>query len=234
MNNRYIIQLIVILSSLVLGMVLYPLVLKKWRAFVEWLYRITYGDTKKEPSNKTEKVIVKPDENSSIVGKSKTKVGHSQTNTAKTDDSEVDTKKEDTFVPRSEEESPIMEGISVPLGKESPMTQEEMAEEEGPLDADPKEVAVASGASYDELMKTGKTIVKEQPTDEEKNEAGRILLENQNTELFKTMMAGSEKLSSSIASIIDFHLAKRAKEIKDTEVREYPDDFNDFDFNSIF
>ena len=47
-------------------------------------------------------------------------------------------------------------------------------------------------------------------------------------------MAGSTQLKDSIASVIEFHLAKRAEETVEPQITDYPDDFENFDINSIF
>lgn len=68
---------------------------------------------------------------------------------------------------------------------------ERLPEEEFDEEAEQEELEIgrdafqASGVSFDELITTGKVILKEKPSDERKEEgtAGQILYENQSTEI---------------------------------------------------
>ena len=208
MNNGIVIQLVIVAASIVLGMLLYPRLIKTYSRFVTNLYknlakyRYFTEETKeaavKEPAPKTEESSDRRSQIPSIIGKSKTKLGHDRTKTATTSENEKVIEKESTFASATGEEIVPMDDIDIPLEK------------------------------------VGEIVTKKQPTDEEKDEAGRILHENRNTGLFEQMMAGSEKLSHSIASVIEFHLSRRAKEMTEPQTTDYPDDFGSFDINSIF
>lgn len=229
------IQLIVVAASLVLGMFLYPILLRKVTRLVEWMYWNLKGNTPVEKTDEVRKIKQEADEGSSVIGESKTKLGHDRTKTATSPEKEKVTEKENTFAPETDGNPAPMDGIDVPLDKVENLTEEEFDEDDEALELETGEGAVqASGASYDELMNAGQVIAKAEPSDKEKNEAGRILYESRNTHLFEQMMAGSTQLKDSIASVIEFHLAKRAEETVEPQITDYPDDFENFDINSIF
>lgn len=239
MNNRSIIQLIIVFTSVVLGMILYPILLRKWKQFVDWLYKITYGQDGKSKSDKIEKIVSKPDNSTSIIGESKTIIGHSRTNTATNLKSENSIEKESTFVPESKDDNPPMNHIDAPLEKVESLPEEEFdgeAEQEE-LETEPDAV-LASGASYEELEQTNHTIAGKQTSLTDQEEAGRVLYENRQTEMIEQVIANSEETAQTIASLIDTHLAMRAQRLREQELIDeesaYPNDFKDFDFNSIF
>lgn len=245
MNNGIVIQLVIVAASIVLGMLLYPRLIKTYSRFVTNLYknlakyRYFTEETKeaavKEPAPKTEESSDRRSQIPSIIGKSKTKLGHDRTKTATTSENEKVIEKESTFASATGEEIVPMDDIDIPLEKVEIVSEEEFDADKETVGLEIEKGAIlASGASYDELMNAGEIVTKKQPTDEEKDEAGRILHENRNTGLFEQMMAGSEKLSHSIASVIEFHLSRRAKEMTEPQTTDYPDDFGSFDINSIF
>lgn len=229
------IQLIVVAASLVLGMFLYPILLRKVTRLVEWMYWNLKGNTPTEKTDEVRKIKKETNERPSVIGESKTKLGHDRTKTATNVENEKDTEKENTFAPETDENPAPMDEINVPLDKVENLTEEEFNADDEALELETGEGAVqASGASYDELMNAGRAIAKAEPSDKEKDEAGRILYENRNTHLFEQMMAGSAQLKDSIASVIEFHLAKRAEETAEPQRTDYPDDFENFDIDSIF
>lgn len=232
MNNRTIIQLIIVFASLVLGMILYPILLRKWRQFVDWLYQITYGKDEMQKPEKIEKVKAKTYEKASIIGESKTIIGHGRTKADTASKNENPIEKESTFAPESKEDNPPMDNIEAPLEKIESLSEDEFdgeAEQEE-LETEPDAVC-ASGASYDDLMKTGEVIGKEESTEQEKDLAGKVLYENRSTEMVETMATTDELRLEKINSIIHLHMKKHNLNV---EVDSDSDEFNGFDFNSIF
>lgn len=227
------VQLIVVIASILLGMILYPILVRKWRQFVDWLYVITYAKTTEEIKvENPKKTTVEEDKIASFVGKSKFNLRQPTPNTATDLKSENPIEKESTFAP-STDSDPEKFDVDVPLEKEQPMTPDEVAEEEEPLDAR-HDAVMASGASYDELMHTNRAIVDKQASEADKEEAGRVLYENHQTDMFEQMAVGSEETARTIATLIDVHLAMRAQRLQGVNEIIYPDDFKDFDIDSIF
>lgn len=232
MNNRSVIQLIIVFASVVLGMILYPILMRKWRQFVDWLYQITYGKDGNPKPDKIEKAIFKSDNSSSIIGESKTIIGHSRTKAATDSEKANPIEKESTFAPEPQDDNPPMDHIDAPLEKVESLPEEEFngdAEQEE-LDTEPDAVC-ASGVSYEDLMKTGEVIRKDESTEQEKYLAGKVLYENRSTEIVETMVATDEQRLVKINSMIHLHMKKyNLTEETDSD----PDEFNGFDFNSIF
>lgn len=230
------IQIIVVAASIVLGMTLYPVLLKKIDRFVNWWYwHMRASPVEKEVSKKS-KPEPEPSKTPSVIGESKTKIGHDRTNATTGPKNDGVIEKESTFAPETKEETNQIADVDVPLEKVETLTEEEFDPDEEMLGLEAERGAVlASGAGYDELMNAGEVVVKAKPSDEEKDEAGRVLYENRNTRLFDQMMASSDKMKESIASLMEFHLAKRAgEENRSREETDFPDDFKNFDINSIF
>lgn len=230
MNDRFIIQLIVLISSFFLVKLIYPSLRRILVRFIETIYMQTRDD--KTMEDKKEPLI--KEEIPSIIGKSKFELGHSRTKAATDLENEKAIEKVSTFVPPTDSD-PQIKDVEVPLAKIEKLSEEEFDEE-----AEQEELEVgrdayqASGVSFDELTITGKIITKPQPTDEEKDKAGRVLYENKNTQLLEQIMSRSPQVSNAIASIIDFHLAKRNSENESRTNRDFPEELKDFDINSIF
>lgn len=236
MNSRFIIQLFVIIASLILGMLIYPYLIKMYSRFVTNLYKNlgkyryfteeTEEEIKKKPSTKTENVP-------SVIGTSKTIIGHSRTKTSISIENEKVIEKENTFAPETDEESNLM-NVDVPLGKVENLSQEEFDADEETVDLEmEKDAVLASGASYDELMKTGKVITKDKPTDEEKDEAGRILYENKSTEIVEQAVSNDEKTFAKVNALIHFHMKKHHADM-DNEEYSGSKDFENFDVTQLF
>lgn len=237
MNSHYIIQTGVVVSSVLLGMLLYPRISRMYRRFINDQYEKL--STRLPVAGEKEKTPAGSREIPSIIGKSKFTTGHSRTKAATSPVNEKVIEKEDTFVPEAPEDAGRMDQVSIPLEKEgnddgkAREAEFDPQEEETVLETG-QDAVLASGASYDQLMNTGRVIAKEEPSDKEKDRAGGILYENRSTGMVEKMISSGEKLKVSIASLIAFHLAERAKDLTGTEIAGYPDDFNDFDIDSIF
>ena len=235
MNNRFIAQLIVVVASVILGMIIYPWLRRKFVRLIEKIYLQTRNDRPvdefQRPASAKKSRPIKA-ETPSIVGKSKWEPGHRGTKAASDLESENPKEKEHIFAPESGEESPLMD-MDYPLEKEEAEGEVNLDEEETELSVE-NDADCASGASYEELMHTNRTIVNEEAPKEDKEEAGRVLYENEKTEMFQQVVASSEETASVITSLIDVHLAMRAERLRKEQEVTYPDDLKDFDINSIF
>lgn len=242
MSSRSIIQLVIVLASLMLGMILYPILLRKWKQFVDWLYVTTYGKAKNKEvkTEKLKKTTDEEDEIDSILGKSKFNLRQSTPNTATNLKNENPIEKESTFVPPVESE-PEKFDEDVPLEKVESLSEEEFDSETEREDLESEhDAVVASGASFEELAHTNRTIADKQASETDKDEAGRVLYENQQTEMIGQVIASGAETSRTISTLIDTHLAMRAQRLREQQQGQednetaYPNDFKDFDIDSIF
>lgn len=235
MSNIYIIQLIIIPASILLGMFIYPWFKRKYNRFIEREYRQMNGE---KPIEK-KKEIPENNKKVSIAGESKFKIGHSRTKVAT--DLENENRKENApiFASESEDSDPEMIAIDVPLELENsqpennsqPDNHFDLEEEVMELNTE-KDAVLASGISYEELMQTGKLIHKEELTDSEKEKGGRLLYENKSTEMVEQITLNDEKTWIKVNSLISFHVKKYHLEVEDIPV--YPNELKSFDINSLF
>ncbi|OJX59459.1 MAG: hypothetical protein BGO84_11950 [Dysgonomonas sp. 37-18] len=215
-------------------MILYPILVKKWKQFVDWLHLITYGKSEEEIAEKPKRITTEEDKIASILGKSKFNLRQSTPNTATDLKNENPIEKESTFVPPAKDEAEKFD-IDVPLDKVEYLSQEEFDAEceqeelEGEYDA-----VLASGASYEELAHTNRTIADKQASVTDKDEAGRVLYENKQTEMIEQVIANGAEISKTISTLIDVHLAMCARRLQGDNEIVYPKDFKDFNIDSIF
>lgn len=230
MNNRFIVQLIVVITSALLGMFLYPWFRKTFARFIEILYMQTRDDRITEE----EKVIPVEDEITSIIGKSKFNVGHSRTKAATDLESEKAIEKVSNFVPPTDSD-PQMHDVEVYLEK-----VESLPEEEFEAEVEIEELAIerdafqASGVSFDELITTGTILRKEEPTEIEKDAVGQILYENQSTKIVEQIAAKDEVTLAKVNSLIHLHMKKHNLETEQKNDLQEAQYFKDFDINNIF
>ena len=230
MNNRSIVQLIVVITSILLGMFLYPWLRRKFVRFIEAIYMQTRDN--KPIEEKKEPPIRK--EIPSIVGKSKFNPGQSRTKAATDLESEKAIEKVSTFVPPTDSD-PQIKDVEVSLEKIENLSEEEFDEE-----AEQEELEIgrdalqASGVSFDELITTGNIIHKDKPSDEEKDTAGQILYENQSTEIVEQICSKDEATLAKVNTLIHLHMRKYNLETE--EKADFPEsqEFKNFDINSIF
>lgn len=235
------VQLIVVVASVLLGMILYPILLRKWRRFVEWLYWSSKGETDEDIKvEKPDKPAPLKEAIPSIVGKSKFNLRQSTPNTATDLKRENPIEKESTFAP-STDSDPEKLDISEPLEKVEKLPEEEFdsEEEEIGLEAE-QEAMLASGVIYEELFKTQQTIETPHATPQEEKDAGKVIYQQEGTNIFEQVAASSEENALRISDLIDIHLKELA--LKETE-KEAPEgrskqeespDFKNFDIDSIF
>lgn len=131
--------------------------------------------------------------------------------------------------------------MDVPLKKVEYLSAEEFDSETEREELESEHDAVlASGASYDELVHTNRTIADKQASDADKDEAGRVLYENQQTEMIEQVIANGAETSRTISTLIDVHLAMRAQRLRELVQGQednkttFPNGFKDFDIDSIF
>lgn len=237
MNNM--IQIIVVLASVLLGMILYPIFLKKWKSFVAWLHLCTNGQ---EELKEGQTQIIAPDKEKSpsIVGKSKYNLSQSTPNTSTDLKRENPIEKAFTFA-SSMDSNPEKLDISEPLEKIEDLPQEEFDSQEEEIGLDEEQDAVlASGVVYDELFKTKQTIENPDATGQEEKDAGRVIYQQEGTNIFQQVVASSQETALRIANLIDIHLKDMVRDepeniLSVNEGKQMDSlDFKNFDINSIF
>lgn len=230
MNNRFIIQLIVVISSVLLGMFIYPRLRRLFIRIVETIYLQTRDDKFVE-----EKASPIEEKIPSVIGKSKWNPGHGRTKAATDSESEKEKENAPIFAPDSQEGDPKMEDVEVPLEKDETLSEDEFDEESEQEELEIERGALqASGASYDELMKTGEILQKEKPSDEERDTAGQVLYQQQSTDIVEQISSKDEATLAKVNEMIHFHMKKHNLNADDFEIGSDSDDFNNFDINSIF
>lgn len=233
MSSRYIIQLVIVIASVILGMFLYPVLLRKVTRIVEWMYWNLPGKMEEKKTDEVKKVKPNANEKTSVIGESLTKIGHSRTKASSDAVNEKVIEKENTFVPEADEDPGLMDDVDVPLERTESLSQEEFNPEEEAIELELEKGAIlASGATYDELVNTGRVIAKEKSSDEEKDEAGRILFENKSTEIVEQVISNDEQTLTKVNTLIRFHMKKH--NLNQEEEISGSEEFENFDINSIF
>ncbi|SHG37068.1 hypothetical protein [Dysgonomonas macrotermitis] len=233
MSSRYVVQIVIVIASVVLGMFLYPILLRKVIRLVEWMYWNLPGKKEDKKEDKVNKVKPDVNEKTSVIGESRTKIGHSRTKTSSDAENEKVIEKENTFVPETDEDPGLMDDVDVPLERSESLPQEEIDPEEEAIELELEKGAIlASGASYDELVNTGQVIAKEKPSDDEKDEAGRVLYENKFTEIVEQVISNDEQTLTKVNTLIRFHMKKH--NLNQEEGISGSEEFESFDINSIF
>ena len=228
------IQIIVVAASIALGMILYPTLLNKINHFVNWWYW-NMGDNKREEiANGKEKPEPEPSKISSVIGESKTKIGHDRTKATTSQKNGGVAEKDSTFASDSQEETNQIADVDVPLAKVEALTEEEFDSDEEAVKLEAEQGAIqASGASYDELMNAGQTITKDKPSNEEKEAAVRVLYVNRSTELVEQIISHDEQTLAKVNALIRFHMKKHNLNEEDDNISG-SEEFENFDFSSIF
>lgn len=230
------IQIIVVAASIVLGMILYPVLLKKVNGLVNWWYWNMGAGSMEKGADKVCKPEPEPSKIPSVIGESKTKIGHDRTNATTNPKNDGVIEKESTFAPETKEETNQIADVDVPLEKVETLPEEEYDPDEEAVELEAERgAALASGAGYDELMATGNVIANEHPSDEEKDEAGRVLYENEATEMVEQIVSQDEKTFAKVNDLISFHMKRHNLNPDDgMNGKPLPEDFEDFDISSIF
>lgn len=229
------VQIIVVIASVLLGMILYPILLNKYRRFISGEHR----RLNKEQAPIEEKKVLKTEEIPSIIRKKKYNLRQSTPNTATDLKNDNSIEKDSTFAPETGEESPLMD-MDHPLEKEKSEEKIDMNDEEEKIGGAGSEGVQASGLDFDELGKIKQVVENTDVSYQQEREAGKSLSENRNTSLVIQMQEASPKLSERISNLIDLHLNEltqariedSSSENNDKQIESQ--DFKDFDVNSIF
>lgn len=224
-----------ITASFLLGMCFYPFALKKWTQFVEWLYWSAHD---KKEKDKPEEPTPKTSETPPFSDKNEINLRQSTPKTATNLEIEKGIEKVPTFA-ASTDSDPEIKDVHVTLEKEERLAQEEFDQESESvkLEGFGPDAVLASGVVYDELIKTRRVIQAPVAGEQEEKDAGRVIYQNQNTELFEP----NAQTALRISNLLDIHLSQLARE-QQTEKQESVKhnrqldsrDFKDFDINSIF
>jgi hypothetical protein len=261
------IQIIVIVASILLGMCLYPTVKNAYTRFITEQYNRLNGETSPagskeektfvEKGKKNEitsaekrtkvpiKTVAEQDVTPSIIGKSKFILSQSKPKAATDSETEKRAEKESIFAPGTGESTPLPEmefreddlEIEYDASEICPDDIGDNEEEASPYTSD--ETYSARGASFEELMQIKDAVEKPALSEEEKRTAGKILYEQQETELVEKLISGSQRVNLKVSALIKFHLEEHEKEQQlknetDEEVKDGDEEFERFDFNQIF
>lgn len=248
------IQMIVITASVLLGMYLYPIVREAYVRFITGQYDRINGETDPAGKNKTApfgktdakpgKTETKQDETPSIIGKSKFILSQSTPKPATETETEKRAEKEHIFAPGTTGEEPRPMEIEFPLEKVEAEQDDKSSRDDIRDDEDDSPLYVngetysAGGASFEELMQIKDAVEKTALPETEKRAAGKILYENQETELVEKLISGSQIINLKVSTLIKLHLDEHEKEQQvsddeDDEVKVGDDEFEGFDFNQI-
>lgn len=212
--------LITILSTIILiCILLFP--------SIKYLYHlISLGKKKLEEQQSQTKEIhsKKSDLSTSILGKSKFNLCQPLPIAATTVAKELIIEEDGHNFATDENQTPM--DIDIPLEKE-PEEEDYFDEDEEAIELEEmfgKDVCFAAGIDINDLDKVKHVIETPSPDAKEKQEAGKVLYENKETDMFEQLASGKTKVSSIISNLIDIHIALHLK-----EKGEFVDQSNEFD-----
>lgn len=175
----------------------------------------------------------KKDLSTSILGKSKFSLCQPlPTATTPTAKEPIIEKDEHNF---ADEKNQTPMDIDIPLEKE-PKLDDDIDEDEEAIELEEmlgKGVCFATGVDITDLGKIKHVIESPFPRLEEQQNAGRILYENKETDMFEQLASGKTKVSSIITNLIDLHIALHLKEKGefDNQNNAESDELKNFDVN---
>lgn len=117
--------------------------------------------------------------------------------------------KEHTFDPSKDESEPEPKDLVIDADPTEAVIDDEEDEIAGYTG---EEVYTAGGMDYDVMMNTVGTINSKTASEEEEQQAGKVLHENRNTELVDKMVSAKGELSVRITSLIGLRLQQHAEE----------------------
>lgn len=214
--------LIITISAilLLLWILLYPTIMR-----ISHIFHLGKKQMEKEKSKSPDKPITSEKE-ASIVGKSTFTLSQPMPTTA--------TPVAKELVIENDEHTFATESDPVPMDIDYSLDKEPDDEDEDNLNQDEeaielkemfgKDVCFASGVEIDELHKIRHVIESSEVTQGERQEVGRILYENKETEIVEQLSSG--KTANIISGLIDLHITLhqqeqgRPKEIKESEELE--------------
>lgn len=212
-------------TLLLLWILLYPTIMRLYHIF-----HLGKRQMEKQKGELTDKPVT-PEAEASIVGKSTFTLSQPVPTTATPMAKEpVIENDASTFATESD---PIPMDIDYSLDRE-PDDEDNLNEDEEAIELKEmfgKDVCYASGVEIDELHKIKHVIESTEVTQSEREEAGRILYENKETEIVEQL--SSEKTANIISGLIDLHITLHQQEQgKPKEVKE-SEELENFDVNKF-
>jgi hypothetical protein len=241
-DKSYILTVLLVYTAILILVVyyLYPFLKKILRRYIS----ISIHIEKKKSETKKVKEVKKEVEFPSILGKSKFNLSQSKPTAATDLKTGNRMEKEDTFVPGIEKpvENENGEGLEIPDDDNEPEVENDAdeSEESERLDSGNGHHETASGVGFDDLDKVKNVIENPSPTGREQQAAGKILYENESTDLVEKIKKISPECSAKITALMDVHLKANASLQaarplgKSKQKQMESEGFNDFDINSIF
>ncbi|KAA6340395.1 hypothetical protein EZS27_011736 [termite gut metagenome] len=249
MDDKSYIPIVLLVYTAVLILVvgyLYPFLKKILRRYISISIHIGKEGGEEKGGAQERQEAEKEVEIPSILGKSKFNLSQSKPNAATDLKTGNRTPKEDTFAPGIEKtvENENGEGLDIPDDENEEAEVENSADESGELEILDSETVhepgIASGLSFDDLGRIKKAIENPSLVNGEQQEAGKILYENEYTDMVEKIKKISPECSAKIAALMDVHLKATSGErrtrplAKSKQKQVESKGFNDFDINSIF
>ncbi|KAA6308043.1 hypothetical protein EZS27_040283, partial [termite gut metagenome] len=247
-NKSYILIVLLVYTAVLILVVgyLYPCLKKILYRYISISIHIGKKKGKENGGVQERQEAKKEVEIPSILGKSKFNLSQSKPNAATDLKTGNRTPKEDTFTPGIEKtvENENGEELDIPEDEDEEAEVENIpdeSEESEILDSKTgHEPGIASGLNFDDLGRIKKAIENPSPASREQQEAGKILYENEYTDMVEKIKKISPECSAKIAALMDVHLKATAGErrtrplAKSKQKQVESKGFNDFDINSIF
>lgn len=215
----------VVSAILLVCILIYPSVKRLYT-----LIRLGQEKQKEDREANVQKEDFKSDLPPSIIGQSKFKLSQplptATTPIAKEPEIEESVS---NFTPEENQE-PM--DIDVPLEKEI-IEDNSIDEEQEAIELEElfgKNVAFASGVDINELEKLKHIIETPSAEIQEKEQAGKILYENKETDMVEQMVSDNSNTASIISNLIDLHMTSYLKE-NISKTQKISDEANDFDVN---
>ena len=205
----------------------------------------------------SKKLFFESPDDSDIMGKSTFDLRHSLPEATKPENPENGTKKEDSFaaslemkpsakVPDDQLEETFSHNRddNQPMNISVPLEYDSNNEDDNPVDEDDEEswlpgnITLAEGSTFEEMGVAVRTVVHHQTaTLPEKEEAGGVLLEIRQTDMFEQLVQSAPGRKDIVSEVISLHLtayhhrlAERAIGAHGSKVRKTPGDFDIKDF----
>ncbi len=215
----------ILATILLLWILLHPTIMRLYHIF-----HLGKKQMEKDKAKTPDKPITSEKE-ASIVGKSTFTLSQPvPTTTTPIVDEPITGKDASTFATESD---PAPMDIDYSLDRE-PDDEDNLNEDEEAIELKEmfgKDVCYASGVEIDELHKLKHVIESPEVTQSERQEAGRILYENKETEIVEQLSSG--KTANIISGLIDLHITLHQKEQgKPKEIKE-SEELESFDVNKF-
>ncbi len=220
-----IILIIIIATVLLLWILLYPTIMR--------LYHIFHlGKRQMEKENNNPDKPITSETEASIVGKSNFTLSQPvPTTTTPMAEESIIRDDAHTFATESD---PAPMDIDYSLEKESGNDEDNLDEDDEAVELKEmfgKDVCFASGVVIDELHKLKHVIESPKVSQTERQEAGKILYENKETEIVEQLSSG--KTASIISELIDLHVTLHQKEHGISKNVNESEELESFDVNQF-